>query len=764
MLGLPIRALAAQGSINPAAGAVPFKVTPALANAAELAPAAMVKIGGWLGARVNANAHNRLLNVDLAPLLAGFQSKPGSHPWIGEHIGKWLHAATLAWANDGDAALRDKLDGGAAALIAAQESDGYLGTYLPDKRFGLFDGADWDVWSHKYCLIGLLTYYQHTGAVPALNAAKRAADLLIVTFPAKRSILAAGTHLGMAATSVLEPIVLLYRLTAEPRYLDFARYIVASWDEAGGPGIVSSLLRDGKVRATANAKAYEMLSNIVGMSELARVTGDHRLIEAALAAWNDITATQRYITGTTSRWEHFQVDHDLRGDVLAHVGETCVTTTWIQLNLSLLQLTGEARFGDELERSWYNHLSAAQHPGGDDWCYFTALEGRKHYDKVITCCHSSGPRAMALAPLATFLTGHGENSEETLLVNSFETAEATLTLGGQQVFITQTSGFPRRGRAKIRLGLAQPARFGLKLRAPEWATPLRVSGAVIKDGWAHIPARTWHDGDVVSIGFTLESRLIEGTYLLEGRAAMSWGPFVLAYDQLDNPGLAAPHLLRFQHPARLLPARGAARLEFEAVVSDDHGTRHRARLRSFADAGAGGGVLRVWLRAADGDGAPPHESLLIGGTESRSRQGTLSGSINDEDYESIAATNDGQLADQDWFSVRLAAPVSARRFQFLHGKHFHDGGWFDTSTGKPLVQIMPEPGSAWQTIGALEGYPETTATSPDKLIHGWFNPEFVLNLDAPRSMIAVRVIGKPASGDNPAQSFASCAQLQTFST
>ena len=75
------------------------------------------------------------------------------------------------------------------------------------------------------------------------------------------------------------------------------------------------------------------------------------------------------------------------------------------LNLQLLRLTGEAKYGDELERSLYNHLAAAQHPRGDDWCYFTALEGRKVYDKGITCCHSSGPRGMALAPQTAYLRG-----------------------------------------------------------------------------------------------------------------------------------------------------------------------------------------------------------------------------------------------------------------------------------------------------------------------------------------------------------------------
>jgi uncharacterized protein len=47
-----------------------------------------------VGCRVEAN-RLRLLDVDLDPLLAGFRARPGSHPWIGEHIGKWIHAATL---------------------------------------------------------------------------------------------------------------------------------------------------------------------------------------------------------------------------------------------------------------------------------------------------------------------------------------------------------------------------------------------------------------------------------------------------------------------------------------------------------------------------------------------------------------------------------------------------------------------------------------------------------------------------------------------
>ena len=65
---------------------------------------------------------------------------------IGEHVGKFLHAASLAYANTGDPKLRDKLDRVVRELLKTQEPDGYLGTYIPAKRWGLFPDADWDVY------------------------------------------------------------------------------------------------------------------------------------------------------------------------------------------------------------------------------------------------------------------------------------------------------------------------------------------------------------------------------------------------------------------------------------------------------------------------------------------------------------------------------------------------------------------------------------------------------------------------------------------
>jgi DUF1680 family protein len=587
---------------------VPPVVPDGLPDAARVLSPSRVHIGGWLGARIDANAKNRLLKVDTEPLLEGYRKRPGNHPWIGEHVGKWLHAATLAWVYTGDAALKSKLDQVVAELVACQEPDGYLGTYVPDKRFGLFQGADWDVWSHKYNLIGLLTYYQYTRNKAALGACCKMGDLLIATFPSRKSILAAGTHVGMAATSVLEPIVLLYRFTGESRYLDFARYIVKSWDELGGPKIMATLLIEKRVDKTANGKAYEMLSNLVGLCELARATGDRKLLEPALNAWSDIVANRLYVTGSASAGEHFKDNHVLPNQVRANICETCVTTTWIQLNLQLLRLTGESKYGDELERSVYNHLAAAQHPRGDDWCYYTALEGKKPYDSGINCCHSSGPRGMALAAQAGYLTVR-QGEQEGLIVNTFETSQASFELDGQKVSIRQESQFPREGKGTLTINTVKPARFSLLIRVPAWVGKppwgsrfkMEIDGKsanfLNREGYAVSDSREWKSGDQVNMFYELSPHLLKGSFGDAGLVAITWGPFVLAYDQARNPGLP--------------PADSAGLIDRQPLVSLEPGPdlalrgqvvgRNTRKLQAaifvpFADAGSTGGLYRVWLR------------------------------------------------------------------------------------------------------------------------------------------------------------------------
>jgi hypothetical protein len=108
------------------------------------------------------------------------------------------------------------------------------------------------------------------------------------------------------------------------------------------PAIINTLnATGGRVDKTANAKAYEVMSNLVGLVKLYKLTADTSVLNPVLKSWNDITGKRLYITGTTSSFEHFQDDYVLPASVDDHMGEGCVTTTWIQMNYQLLSILGK---------------------------------------------------------------------------------------------------------------------------------------------------------------------------------------------------------------------------------------------------------------------------------------------------------------------------------------------------------------------------------------------------------------------------------------
>ena len=175
----------------------------------------------------------------------------------------------------------------------------------------------------------------------------------------------------------------------------------------------------------------------------------------------------------------------------------------------------------------------------------------------------------------------------------------------------------------------------------------------------------------------------------------------------------------------------------------------------FADAGQAGTAYRIWLPF---EPPPTNRNLLRDGVEIRSRKPNA-GAILDDNFQTIAVTFNGKRAPQDWFGVQLEEPVTIGRVVFAHGKTFHDGGWFDATAGKPRVEIKSAPNGSWVPLCELADYPATTATDPAGLKAGEC---FVCRLAMPVEVFALRVIGKPACGDNPNQAFSSCAELQAF--
>jgi hypothetical protein len=374
---------------------------------------------------------------------------------------------------------------------------------------------------------------------------------------------------------------------------------------------------------------------------------------------------------------------------------------------------------------------------------------------------------MALVPPAAAFTYRADGAPG-IGLNLFDLAEFSTAVDGEPVRLTVETGFPIEGSATLTVEAKRAVSFELKIRRPEWAGAPKAIGSeplvtTDRDGWLVIPARAWLPGRSVQVSYAFGPRLIRGDHTNVGKAALAWGPYILAYDTAENPGLPAPALVGFadtgDQPPVTLAGQAGEPLRFTGRVRTVRSPEPvTAIFKPFTEAGATGGRYSVWLRAP-GAVFATNASLFSFADEARNEPGNVSGSITDGDPGTFVVTFNGRPQAEAWFVAESEAPLVIRRLVFAHGQNFHDGGWFDSAAGKPRVEIRRTKDSAWESVGELADYPAATAQNNAGIRAG---QEFSLRLAEPVSAVAMRVIGKPASGDNPAQAFASCGELEAF--
>jgi hypothetical protein len=500
-----------------------------------------------------------MLDAEDDYLLSGFESRPGTHPWQGEHVGKWLHAATLAHDQTRDEKLLEALQSVVERLLRAQEPNGYLGTYGPETRFtampenvSLNDAADdiapqkkgrrpsrgWDTWTFRYNLYGLLTYERFHPNPRVVDACRKMADLLIEVYgEGKYDLTQYGTRQGISATTLLESIVMLYERTQDRKYLDFAEHIVAMSEAHEGLRLMGTMLEQGSVVGPGEGKAYQLMANLLGYQRLYTNTGDERYLRTVQNAWEDITARHLDVTG--GPWGRYMKYNGNR-ECFAHLRdfdpaatdvETCSTTTWVQLNLHMLELTGEARYAAEAERAVFNALLAAQHEDSFEWCYYIrSNQGQRPYELPIKCCSSSGPRALEM--FNHYLVGKVEGG---IALMSLVPCSVALpdSLGGAR--ITVTGDYPISSSATVRFDECDGREFALEFREPFGSrlNSARINGHEIASGknerGFHRISRAWKAGDelAIELEYHLQKHLVAPVDKPVW-VAFTYGPWALA--------------------------------------------------------------------------------------------------------------------------------------------------------------------------------------------------------------------------------------------
>lgn len=515
-----------------------------------LQPTQQAQMNGFIGEKLDASYQNRILVQDVDRLVSPFQHRTETSCWQTEFWGKWITSAVLAYRYHPEPQLKGILDKAVTDLIATQTSDGYIGNYADSSRL-----EGWDIWGRKYCMLGLLAYYDLTKDEKVLSAVRKLADNLIKELKEHKAlIIEKGSHRGMAASSVLEPVCLLYARTGDKRYLDFAEEIVRQWKLPEGPQLISRADMDVSKRfpkpedwfgKDQGQKAYEMMSCYEGLLELYRLTGNEKYKTAVEKTWKSIREQEINIVGSGASMECWFGGKELQTQPLMHYQETCVTVTWLKLNQQLLRLTGDAKYADAIERTYYNALLGSMKPDGSDWSKYTPLSGQRmegsgQCGMGLNCCEANGPRGLFTMPFTAVMT-----AKDGLQVNFYVDGTYTLkTPGKQTITVTLQTDYPVSGKILIKMSTPRPEKMAVHVRIPEWSrqSSLSVNGqtvdTIVPGQYAGIQQK-WNSGDVIELELDMRGRIEHIGKVPEYRAIVR-GPVVLARDaRLQWPAVDA---------------------------------------------------------------------------------------------------------------------------------------------------------------------------------------------------------------------------------
>jgi DUF1680 family protein len=286
------------------------------------------------------------------------------------------------------------------------------------------------------------------------------------------------------------------------------------------------------------------------------------------AAWNDLVTRKLYITGgcgalydgaspdgssdqpnITRVHQAFGRDYQLP-NATAH-NETCAAIGNLLWNWRMLQITGEAKYGDVIEQTLYNSVLAGVSQDGTAFFYTNTLrridpmpvELRWSRQRQKTmgcwCCPPNVARtiaqvgvfAFAMAPASVYVVLYGGG-----------TLQAELPDAGP-LKLSQETDYPWDGKIRITFEQSPRGELSLMLRNPGWArnAAVRVNGRddrAPQPGTFHEIRRTWAPGDVVELDLPMPVRLVEANpYVEEARnhVAVMRGPLVYCLESIDLP-------------------------------------------------------------------------------------------------------------------------------------------------------------------------------------------------------------------------------------
>ncbi|MDR2168838.1 MAG: glycoside hydrolase family 127 protein [Planctomycetaceae bacterium] len=498
---------------------------------------------------------------------------------LGEMWGKLVRSGSLLYRYNGDSELKTILDAAVADALSTQRPNGSISCVPPEKQPEISD-----LWERKYVLIGLQDYYEYVDQKPeVLESLKRQVDCLISQLgkPPKKSILDIGWSHGnhgknhIESSTLLEPVVRLYKMTGEKRYLDFADYIISEG------GCLESNLFEAAYKnvppykmCKIYPKAYDMLSLFEGLVEFYRCTGDAYHKQCALNLFENVRKYEITVIGNSGADQPYHptvfgeafdnTAAEQTNPNIKRMMETCTGVTWMKYCSHLLRLEGEQKYTDEIEKYIYNGLIGAMKPDGKGFSYVNLLNGVKtndngwgwHFNQKnggklhVTCCSLNGPEGLAYVPfIAVMYEPNPQNPA--YVINLYNAATVkTKTPKDNQLTLEIITDFPKNGNVKIKVNIKTPEKFTIKLKIPTWSENTKIqlpnnSQSQPASGKFATIKRQWQPDDEIILTLDMRCKLLDApkdgsTPNSDKYKALRYGPLILCRNSEVDPDYNKP--------------------------------------------------------------------------------------------------------------------------------------------------------------------------------------------------------------------------------
>jgi DUF1680 family protein len=363
-----------------------------------------------------------------------------------------------------------------------------------------------------------------------------------------------------------------YALTGDSRHLDLAKLYLLDrgfFDPlANGENVLPGKHGYSHVIALSSAaKAYEVL-------------GEEKYLRAIRNGWDMIEQTQQYASGAWAADEMFVRPRS--GELAATLAKTrnhfetpCCFYAHAKLARYLTSFTGDAKYGDGLERVLFNTILGALDPD-DDGGYFYYSDYQSHarkgyYKSKWPCCAGTLLQSVADFPLNLYF-----HDSRGIYLNLYAGSELRWKANGVPVRLQQKTAYPESEQIEIRLDPESPVEFAVRLRIPGWLqqpAEIAVNGkpAQVKAERSTFAAltRRWRSGDTITLRLPFSSRAIAIEERAPDLVAAMRGPVMLVSVDPPEELAASPRSLSVMQPA-------GAPLEFDCEAAAG-----KVRMRPF---------------------------------------------------------------------------------------------------------------------------------------------------------------------------------------